>query len=317
MKIYIAGHTGLVGSALVRHFSRDGRASLLTAARAELDLKDGQAVRSFLEVQRPDIVIVAAGRVGGILANTRSPAEFLYDNLMIQANLIHGAWAAGVKRLLNFGSSCIYPKHCPQPMQPEHLLTGALESTSEPYAIAKLAGLALCDSYTRQYGLQFMTAIPCTLYGPHDNFDPAEAHVLSALIRKFHDARRDGLEEVPLWGSGQVRREFLYVDDFAEACEVLVQADAGPAPINVGSGQSQTIREVAALVADVVGFRGTLSWDASRPDGAPEKLLDSRPIQRLGWRPRTPLRAGVEQTYRWFLEHTLQHPTEVSACGSS
>ena len=317
MKVYVAGHTGLVGSALVRRFSRAPGVTLVTMGRAELDVMDRQAVQRFLEAQQPDVVIVAAGRVGGILANARYPATFLYENLMIETSLIHGAWAAGVRRLLHFGSSCMYPKQCPQPMQPAFLLTGTMEPTSEPYAIAKLAGLTLCASYVREHGVQFVTAIPCTLYGPGDNFHPDDAHVLSACIRKFHEARKDGKTEVTLWGNGQVRREFLYVDDLAEACEVLLRADAGTAPINIGSGQSQTIREMAEVVAGVVGFRGTIQWDRSRPDGAPEKLLDSAPVRALGWKPTTPFRVGVERTYQWFLEHEPHPASEVSTCASS
>lgn len=302
---FLAGHTGLVGSALLRRWADRPGLRTLTAARGELDLTDGRAVEAWLARAKPDEVVIAAGRVGGIAANAAAPAQFLYDNLMIEANLIHGAWAAGVKRLLNFGSSCMYPKRCPQPMRPEHLGTGAMEPTSEPYALAKWAGLSLCASFNRQYGTRYLTAIPCTLYGPGDSFDPAEAHVLAALVRKFHEAKTQGAP-ARLWGSGAARREFLYVDDLAEACDMLLQADAGDEPVNVGSGESHAIRDLAALVADVVGFRGEVQWDGSQPEGAPEKRLDSSVMRGLGWSPRTDLRAGVARTYRWFLEHEEQ-----------
>jgi len=302
---YLAGHTGLVGSALLKRWAARAETQTLVATRTELDLTDGRAVEAWLSRAKPDEVIIAAGRVGGIAANASAPAQFLYDNLMIEANLIHGAWAAGVERLLNFGSSCMYPKRCPQPMRPEHLMTGAMEPTSEPYAIAKWAGLALCSSLNRQYGTRYITAIPCTLYGPGDNFDSAQAHVLAALVRKFHEAKAHD-ERVRLWGSGQARREFLYVDDLAEACDLLLQASTGDEPVNVGSGESYAIRDLAALVADVVGFHGEIDWDASQPDGAPEKRLDSSVMRGLGWSPSTDLRTGVERTYRWFLEHEEQ-----------
>ena len=304
-KRYIAGHTGLVGSALLRRWAGDAQAQTLVAARAGLDLTDGPAVEAWLSRAKPDEVIIAAGRVGGIAANASAPAQFLYDNLMIEANLIHGAWAAGVERLLNFGSSCMYPKRCPQPMRPEHLMSGAMEPTSEPYAMAKGAGLSLCASMNRQYGTRYITAIPCTLYGPGDNFNAAEAHVLAALVRKFHEAKARG-ERVRLWGSGQARREFLYVDDMAEACDFLLQTYAGDEPVNIGSGESCAIRDLAELVADVVGFHGEIDWDASQPDGAPEKRLDSSVMRGLGWSPRTDLRTGLERTSHWFLKHEEQ-----------
>lgn len=301
-KVYIAGHTGLVGSALVRHFSSLDGVSLVVAARTELDLTDSRAVERFVTRQTPDIVVIAAGRVGGILANSIYPAEFIYQNLMIEANLVHGSWKAGIQRLLNFGSSCMYPKHCPQPMSPDILMTGKLEPTSEPYAVAKLAGLSLCSSYNQQYGTSFITAIPCTLYGPGDTFDPTRAHVISALIRKFSEAQEKGAKEVVLWGTGEARREFLYVDDLAGACEILLQGYHGRDPVNIGSGESRTIREIAMLIAEVVGFEGKVAWDTSRPEGAEEKLLDSEVIRGLGWSPRTDLRSGLERTYRWFLD---------------
>ncbi|MBI2089103.1 MAG: GDP-L-fucose synthase [Deltaproteobacteria bacterium] len=300
-KVYLAGHTGLVGSALVRRFSRREGIDLVTATRAELDLTDGRAVESFLQRVRPDIVLVAAGRVGGILANSLYPAEFAYQNLMIQANLIHGSWKAGVNRLVNFGSACMYPRDCRQPMSPDALLSGKLEPTSEPYAIAKLAGLSLCSSYNRQYGTNYITAVPCNLYGPGDVFEPTQSHVIAALLLKFHKARAEGARSVEVWGDGRARREFLYVDDLAEACELLVRSYQGAEPINIGSGQFSTVSELAQAVAAAVEYKGEIRWDVSRPAGAPDKLLDSSAVKALGWSPRTDLRAGLEQTYAWFL----------------
>ena len=301
-RLYLAGHTGLVGSALRRRLAGQSRYETVVAARAEVDLLQQDAVEAWLAKSRPDAVIIAAGRVGGILANSRRPAEFIYENLMIEANLIHGAWKAGVKRLLNFGSSCMYPLASPQPMGLEHLMTGPLEETSEPYAMAKWAGLSLCEAYNRQYGTRYLTVIPATVYGPGDSFDPDEAHVLSALIRKFHEAVEGESPDVTLWGTGRPRREFLFADDLAEACELLLGCDEVARPINVGPGTSRTIRELAEIVADVVGFRGAIRWDAFRPDGAPAKTLDASAIQAMGWRARTDLRDGIAQTYRWFLE---------------
>ena len=300
--VYVAGHTGLVGSALARRFS--GRAGLrvLTAGRAELDLMDAQAVERFLSAEKPEVVIIAAGRVGGIAANSAKPAEFIRENLLIETSLIHASWKAGVKRLLNFGSACMYPKECPQPMMPRDLMTGKMEPTSEPYAAAKWAGMVLCSAYSRQYGVSYVTAIPSTVYGPGDNFDPLDGHVLSSLIRKFHEAAARGDREVVLWGTGEPRREFIYSDDLAEACEIILGETQGDDPINVGGGESISIRELAGGVADVTGFRGTVSWDRSRPDGPLEKLLESGPIRALGWKPRTGLRDGLERTFRWYLQ---------------
>ena len=313
MRLYIAGHTGLVGSACVDYFSRLPDVVLLTAPRFELDLTDSQAVHRWFASERPDAVILAAGRVGGIAANTRYPAEFIYENVLIEVNVIHGAWKAGVARLLNFGSSCMYPKQCPQPMRVERLMTGPVEPTSEPYAVAKWAGVSLCASYSRQHKVWFISAIPATVYGPRDSFDPESAHVLSALIRKLHTARQQRCQEMTLWGSGRARREFLYADDLASACAVLLQRYEAAAPVNIGSGASCTVRELASLVADVVGFEGQIRWDGTRPDGAPEKRLHSDVMRLLGWVPQVTLRDGVERTYRWFLEHETK---EVS-CASS
>lgn len=303
LKVYLAGHTGLVGSALSNRLSRLEGVELIKTTRSELDLTDARAVDNFLQRTRPDIVIIAAGKVGGILANSLYPAEFIYENLAIETNLIHCSWKVGVRRLLNFGSACMYPKHCRQPMSQESLMTGRMEPTSEPYAIAKLAGLSLCLSYNRQYGTSYITAIPCNLYGPRDSFDPTSAHVVPALINKFFKARMDKTDKVTLWGDGSAARELLYVEDLAGACELLLRCYEGPEPINIGSGEAHTLREIAGLVAEVVGFRGEICWDPSGPEGAREKLLDSSELRALGWLPPTELRAGLEQTFRWFLEN--------------
>ena len=318
MRLYIAGHTGLLGSALMRRFSSRQGIELVTATRAELELTHPSDVEAWLRRLRPDAVIVAAGRVGGIHANATYPAEFLHENLMLEASVIHGAWRAGVQRLLNFGSSCMYPKHCPQPMSISALMTGPMEPTSEPYAMAKWAGLSMAAAYRRQYGERYVTAIPCTLYGPRDSLDLQDAHVLSALIRKFHEAKENGEPTVTLWGSGEARREFLYVEDMAEACEVLLTRYEGIEPINVGCGDSSSIRELAMLVADVVGFRGQIRWDRVKPDGAPEKRLETSAMRALGWSPHTSLRDGIDRTYHWFLEQLVtRHVPLATVVGSS
>ncbi len=301
--VYVAGHTGLVGSALGRRLAGRPGLRLVTATRSELDLLNAPAVERFLEMEKPETVVIAAGRVGGIQANSSRPAQFIHENLLIETNLIHGAWKAGVKHLLNFGSACMYPKECPQPMAPQYLMTGKMEPTSEPYAAAKWAGTVLCSAYSRQYGLSYMTAIPATVYGPGDNFDPQEGHVLSSLIRKFHEAAVRGDREVTLWGSGQARREFIYSDDLAEACELILDSYRGTDPLNVGVGESISIRDLAARVAEVAGFNGVIAWDRSKPDGALDKMLDSGPVLSLGWKPRTGLREGLEKTFRWYLQH--------------
>ncbi len=276
---------------------------VVTADRAELDLTDPRSVLEFLNREKPEAVIIAAGRVGGIRANAEYPGEFIYENLMIETNLIHGAWRAGVQRLLNFGSSCMYPKDCPQPMRPEFLMTGGMEPTSEPYAVAKWAGFSLCGAYNRQYGTRYRTAIPCTVYGPGDNFDPETGHVLSALLGRLHQVKEENRPTVVLWGSGKPRREFLYADDLAEACEVLLESHEGKEPVNIGSSEAVSIRDLANLAAEVVGYRGRITWDLSKPDGAPRKEMDSSVIRSLGWKPRTALRDGLAATYRWFLEN--------------
>ncbi len=306
--IFVPGHTGLVGSALCRRWAGRPGLRVITAPRRELDLADSAAVKGFLQREKPEAVVIAAGRVGGIRANDSRPAEFIHDNLMIEANLIHGAWKAGIRLLLNFGSGCMYPRECPQPMAPEHLMSGPMEPTSEPYSLAKLAGWILCRSYNRQYGTRYVTAIPSSVYGPGDNFDPEAGHVLSGLLRKFHEAKEEGRGHVTLWGTGKARREFIYADDLAEACELLLEKHPGDEPINVGTGEPVSIRELAGLIAEGVGFKGRVEWDPSRPDGAPAKRLDSRPLRAMGWSPRTGLREGLERTYAWFLQSAAGSP---------
>lgn len=317
MTLYIAGHTGLVGSALLRRFTGRPGVRVVTTPRAETDLTDPVAVGRWMRQARPDLVILAAGRVGGIRANSTYPAEFIYENLMIETTVIHAAWRSGVRRLLNFGSGCMYPRVCPQPMRPEQLMTGPMEPTSGPYAVAKLAGLALCAAYNQQHGTRYLSVIPCTVYGPDDSFDRDDAHVLPALLRRFHEAKVSGARAVTVWGTGGARRDFIYADDLAEACERLLSAYEGPGPVNIGPGAAVTIRELAEQVAATVGFQGALVWDAARPSGAPEKRLDPAVIQALGWRPRTTLAQGLADTYRWYLEHEAGPARRESACASS
>lgn len=302
-KVYVAGHRGLVGSAIVRALQRHGFTNILTRTRAELDLRDREAVWQFFETERPEYVYLAAAKVGGILANARYPVDFLEDNLYIQTNVISAAHAFGVKKLLFLGSSCIYPKFAPQPLIEEYLLTGPLEPTNEPYAIAKIAGIELVQAYRRQYGAHFISAMPTNLYGPGDNFDLETSHVLPALIRKIHEAKVRGEASVTVWGTGTPRREFLHVDDLAEACLFLMEHYDDAVPINVGTGEDLTIRELAEIVRDVVGFQGEIVFDPSKPDGTPRKLLDVSRITSLGWKPTIPLRQGIEMTYRWYLSH--------------
>ena len=301
--IFVAGHRGLVGSALVRRVRAAGFENLLLRERSELDLTDQGAVAGFFARERPQYVLLAAARVGGILANNTYPADFLRENLAIQTNVIDSAWRSGVRKLLFLGSSCIYPRLAPQPMREDHLLTGPLEPTNEPYAIAKIAGLKMCQAYRRQYGFDAICTMPTNLYGPGDNFSEHDAHVLPALLRRFHEAKESGAAEVVLWGSGRPRREFLYVDDLADACLFLMQRYEDEQPINVGWGRDQTIAVLAETIARIVGFSGGTRYDASKPDGTPRKLLDTTRLTALGWTPRTELAAGIRATYEWFLNN--------------
>jgi len=310
--IFIAGHRGMVGSAIVRQLQAQGQSELLTASRGELDLLNQQAVNAFFQQHRIDQVIIAAAKVGGIEANNSLPAEFIYQNLMIEANLIQAAHQAGIQQLLFLGSSCIYPRAAPQPMAEDALLTGPLEPTNEPYAIAKIAGIKLCESYNRQYGRDYRSVMPTNLYGPGDNFHPEHSHVIPALLRRLHEASQAKASEVVIWGTGTPKREFLHVDDMAAACLHVLNLDvetygANTQPmcshINVGTGVDVTIRELAETIAKVVGYQGELRFDATKPDGAPRKLLDVSRLNALGWEARYQLEDGLRQTYAWFLEH--------------
>lgn len=301
--IFVAGHRGLVGSAIVRNLQAHGCGRILTRTRAELDLTNTGAVRDFFEKERPGMVVLAAAKVGGIKANNDFPVEFLLENLKIQNNILEAAHGSGVEKLLFLGSSCIYPKFAPQPITESSLLTGALEPTNEAYAIAKIAGIKLCQAYARQYGRRFISAMPTNLYGPGDNFDLQNSHVLPALLRKVHEAKQSGAREVTVWGSGNPRREFLHADDLAEACRFLLENYESPEVINVGVGEDVTIRELAGLICEVVGFEGALTFDAGKPDGTPRKLLDVSRIKALGWSPRISLRDGIAGVYRWYLEN--------------
>ncbi|MBB3282873.1 GDP-L-fucose synthase [Mitsuaria sp. PDC51] len=296
-KIFVTGHRGMVGSALVRQLNAEGYQRIITRSRDQLDLLSQTAVTEFLATEQPDYVFIAAAKVGGIQANNQYRADFLYQNLMIEANLIHGAHLAGVQRLMFLGSSCIYPRDCAQPIKEEYLLTGPLEQTNEPYAIAKIAGIKLAESYNRQYGREYISVMPTNLYGPNDNYDLANSHVLPALLRKAHEAKLRGDSEYVVWGSGTPRREFLYVDDLADACVYLMkQGYAGPL-LNVGTGEDVTIRELAETVMDIVGFEGRIVFDSTKPDGTPRKLLDVSKLAALGWRARTSLRDGIRLAY--------------------
>ena len=298
--IYVAGHRGMVGSALVRELQQRGHTNLILRTSAELDLREQAAVFAFLEETRPAHVYLAAAKVGGIHANNAYKADFLFDNIQMQANVIEGSRRAGVEKLLFLGSSCIYPKHAPQPMGEDALLTGALEPTNEPYAIAKIAGLKMCDAYRDQHGCNFISAMPTNLYGPGDNYHPENSHVLPAMIRRFHEARESGTQEVVCWGTGSPMREFLHVDDLAHACLHLMDVHNEAGWVNVGTGQDVTIRDLAETVADVVGYRGAIRWDSSKPDGTPRKLLDVGKMSNLGWKAKTPLRRGIEEVYADF-----------------
>jgi GDP-L-fucose synthase len=300
-RVYIAGHNGMVGSALVRRLQQAGYTNILTRTRAELELLDQAATHAFLAQERPDFIFMAAAIVGGIHANNTLRADFIYQNLMVEANLIHGAWLAGVKRLCFLGSSCIYPRDCPQPIKEDYLLTGPLEPTNEPYAIAKIAGIKLCESCNRQHGTKYFSVMPTNLYGANDSYDLASSHVLPALIRKAHEAKQRGDNELAVWGSGKPMREFLFVDDLADACVFLMEKGITDGFYNVGTGKDVTIRELAEIVMSVVGFAGRIVFDATKPDGTPRKLLDVSRLREIGWQARTPLREGIALAYRDFM----------------
>ena len=302
-RVYVAGHRGLVGSALIRRLGRNHSVEILTATREQLDLRDQAAVNYWFKANRPEYVYLVAGTVGGILANSTRPAEFIYDNMMIHATVVHAAHLYDVKKLLYLGSSCIYPRNCEQPMREEELLTGALEPTNESYAVAKIAGIKLCQAYRNQYGSDFISAMPTNLYGPNDNFDLTASHVLPAMIRKFHEARTAGSREVVIWGTGTPRREFLHVDDLADACVFLMDRYDEAPHINVGTGEDQSIHELAEMVRSIVYPETALTFDTSKPDGMPRKLLDVSRLHALGWRHRIELREGIASTYQWFLAH--------------
>jgi len=309
-KIYVAGHKGMVGSALVRKLQSVGYTNLILRTRQELDLLDQKAVANFFALEKPEYVILAAAKVGGILANNTYPADFLYQNLQIQNNVIHNAYLSGVEKLLFLGSSCIYPRECPQPMKEEYLLTGLLEPTNEAYAIAKIAGIKMCQSYNRQYGTNFIAVMPTNLYGPNDNFDPETSHVLPALIHKFHEAKVNGASNVEVWGTGTPRREFLHVDDMASGCLFLLQNfnptkeqnEKGKMFFNLGTGRDLTIMELAEIIKEVIGFEGKITFDTSKPDGTKQKLLDVSRINALGWKDEIGLKEGITSVYEWFLE---------------
>ncbi|MBL7204394.1 MAG: GDP-L-fucose synthase [Desulfobacteraceae bacterium] len=301
-KIYVAGHHGLVGSAIVRKLKDSGYENLVFRTYEELDLERQERVEAFFDQERPEYVFLAAAKVGGIWANSQFPAEFIYSNLVIQTNIIHSSYLYEAKRLLFLGSSCIYPKHSPQPMKEEYLLSGYLEPTNEPYAVAKIAGIKMCQSYNRQYGTRYISVMPTNLYGPGDNFDLKTSHVLPALIRKFHEAKMGGDKSVEVWGTGAPRREFLYVDDLADACLYLMNNYNGDDIINVGVGRDLSIRELAEMVGEVVGFKGDLRFNHTKPDGTPLKLLDVSKLTALGWQAHTPLAEGIKKAYQWYLD---------------
>ena len=299
-KIYVAGHRGMVGSAILRKLQKEGFSRLITRTSAELDLKDQVAVRDFFEAEKPDHVFLAAAKVGGIMANNTYRAEFLYDNIMIQSNVIDSSWRAGVKKLMFLGSSCIYPKMAPQPLKEEYLLTGPLEPTNEPYAIAKITGIEMCDAYRAQYGCNFISVMPTNLYGPNDNYDLNNSHVLPALIRKFHEAKVNKAPAVILWGTGTPKREFLHADDVADACLFLMQRYNEPGLVNVGVGEDLEIRELAAMVSRIVGYSGEIKYDSSKPDGTPRKIMDVSKLHALGWKASIGLEEGIRGVYEEY-----------------
>ncbi|PYK25705.1 MAG: GDP-fucose synthetase [Verrucomicrobia bacterium] len=305
-KIFVAGYRGMVGSALMRRLEAEAFSNVVTRERAQLDLTDESAVAKFFAEEKPDIVILAAAKVGGIKANNDYPVEFLVENLRIQNNVIRSAYDNGVRKLLFLGSSCIYPKFAPQPIAESALLTGPLEQTNEAYAIAKIAGIKLCQAFSCEYGANFISAMPTNLYGPNDNFDLETSHVLAALLRKAHEAKMHNDQKLIVWGTGKPRREFLHVDDLASACLLLLEKYDSPEIINVGCGEDSSIRELAELICEVVGFDGELAWDTTKPDGTPRKLLDISKIRALGWKPAIPLRDGIKRTYNWFVANFAQ-----------
>lgn len=311
-KIYLAGHRGMVGSAINQQLLVAGYQNIIVRTHEELDLTNQNAVNDFMQMEKPELVIIAAARVGGIQANNSYPADFIYQNLMIEANIIHQAWQVGCPQLLFLGSSCIYPKFAEQPMQESALLTGILEATNEPYAIAKIAGIKMCESYNRQYAVDYRSVMPTNLYGQNDNFHLENSHVIPALIRKFHEAKINSADSVSVWGTGKAMREFLHVDDMAAACLHVLGLDKDKyqsvtepmlSHLNVGAGVDVTLRELAETIGSVVGFKGAISWDSSKPDGAPKKLMDSSKLRALGWQPKITLKDGLQKTYQWFLEH--------------
>jgi GDP-L-fucose synthase len=306
-KIYIAGHRGMVGSAIVRKLQKEGFNNLLLRTSAELDLRNQQAVTDFMSREKPDYVFLAAAKVGGILANNTYRAEFLYDNIMMQSNIIHTSWLNGVTKLMFLGSSCIYPKLAPQPLKETYLLTGELEATNEPYAIAKIAGIKMCDAYRAQYGCNFISVMPTNLYGPNDNYSLETSHVLPALIRKIHEAKLNNEPSVVMWGTGKPMREFLHADDLADACYFLMQQYNEPGFVNIGTGEDITIKGLALLIKDVIGYNGNIEHDLSKPDGTPRKLMDVQKLHSLGWKAQTGLREGIEKVYREFSQQYATH----------
>ena len=305
-KIYVAGHRGMVGSAIVRELERQGYTNIITRTHAELDLTDQRAVNRFFEEKKPEYVFLAAAKVGGIVANNSAPADFMYENMMLEMNVIHAAWKNGVKKLEFLGSSCIYPRLAPQPMPESCLLTSSLEQTNEAYALAKISGLKYCEYLNRQYGTDFISVMPTNLYGPNDNYHPEHSHVLPALIRRFHEAKISSAESVTCWGDGSPYREFLYVDDLANLCVFLMNHYSGNETVNAGTGKEVTIKELTALVADVVGYKGRIEWDTSRPNGTPRKLLDVSKASGLGWRYTTELKDGIKLAYTDFLSNPMR-----------
>jgi GDP-L-fucose synthase len=312
-RIYVAGHKGLVGSSILRRLKSEEYTELMTRTHKELDLMNQADVGRFFEREKPEYVFLAAAKVGGILANHSYPAEFIYENLMVQTNVIHAAYKTGVRKLLFLGSSCIYPRECPQPMKEQYLLTGKLETTNESYAVAKIAGIKMCQAYNSQYGTNFVSVMPTNLYGPGDNFDLETSHVLAALIRKFHEAKTKDKSEVTseegavmIWGTGSPRREFLYVDDLADACVFLMNHDDGNEMINIGVGKDISIKELSEMIGEIVGFEGPIRYDSTKPDGTPQKLLDVSRLHGLGWRSKTSLREGIKKTYQWYISEGPQ-----------